>query len=107
MPKNSQTTKMCELLMSNGALNNETLFLSKPNTIQLAHRKIDLIEATPVPVSIVVSKSSLRGNDLKGKTVNLLKNNRTAILVAATVIASMAFQAGLNLPGVVWDVNKS
>ncbi|KAM7519398.1 hypothetical protein LguiB_018360 [Lonicera macranthoides] len=93
MPRNSQTTKMCEVLVSIGALNNETLFLSKPNTIQLAHRKIDLIEATPVPVSIVVSKSSLRSNDLKGKTVNLFKNNRTAILVAATVIANMAFQA--------------
>ncbi|KAM7515344.1 hypothetical protein LguiA_004927 [Lonicera macranthoides] len=96
---------MRELLVSTGALNNKTLPLSKPNTIQLAHGEIDQIEATPV--SIAVAKSSSQGNDTKDETVSLLENKRAAILVAATMIASMAFQVGLNSPGGVWDDNKS
>ncbi|KAM7519397.1 hypothetical protein LguiB_018359 [Lonicera macranthoides] len=86
---------MLELLLSTAALNNETLLLSKRNTIQLAqgeidqieaaasaskrcslkvvltstiqlaHKKIDQIEATPVPVGVAVSKLSLHGNDMK------------------------------------------
>ncbi|KAM7519396.1 hypothetical protein LguiB_018358 [Lonicera macranthoides] len=107
IPRDSQTTKMLELLVSTATLNNETPFLSKPNPIQLACGEIDQIEATLVPVSLVVSKSSLRGYDIKDKTVNLFKNNKAAILIAATVIASKAFQAGLNPPNVIWDVNKS
>ena len=55
-------------------------------------------------VQVGALKASSQGNN---KKENLLENKRAAILVAATVVASMTFQAGINPPGGVWENNMS
>ncbi|KAM7515342.1 hypothetical protein LguiA_004925 [Lonicera macranthoides] len=49
------------------------------------------------------SKSFSQCNNTYNKNENLLENKRDAILVAATVIASMTFQGAINPPGGVWE----
>ncbi|KAM7517493.1 hypothetical protein LguiB_016455 [Lonicera macranthoides] len=67
MPRDSQTTKMCKLLLN--------------------------------------AKLSSQDNKMKDNEKNLLEKKRDAMLIAATVIAGMAYQAGLDPPGGVWDQN--
>ncbi|KAM7513578.1 hypothetical protein LguiA_003161 [Lonicera macranthoides] len=51
------------------------------------------------------AKLSSQDNKMKDNEKSLLEKKRDAMLIAATVIAGMAYQAGLDPPGGVWDQN--
>ncbi|KAM7519335.1 hypothetical protein LguiB_018297 [Lonicera macranthoides] len=65
------------------------------------------IEMRKLLLKTEFSKSFSHCNNTYNKNENLLEHKRDAILVAATVIASMTFQGAMNPPGGVWQENKS
>ncbi|KAM7513574.1 hypothetical protein LguiA_003157 [Lonicera macranthoides] len=90
-----------------GDLNAEPLVsLLEPNTTQLLHGEVDQINATKMqPVSVTDTKTPSQDVIVKDNKESWMDRKRDAILVIATLIAGMAYQAGSNPPGGVWDQN--
>ncbi|KAM7517497.1 hypothetical protein LguiB_016459 [Lonicera macranthoides] len=107
MPRDSDTTKIRELLIKAGDLNAKPLVsLLEPNTTQLLHGEVDQINATKMqPVSVTDTKTPSQDVIVKDNKESWMDRKRDAILVIATLIAGMAYQAGSNPPGGVWDQN--
>ncbi|KAM7517496.1 hypothetical protein LguiB_016458 [Lonicera macranthoides] len=107
MPRDSDTAKIRKLLIKAGDLNAETLVSPlEPNSTQLLHGEVDQINATKMqPVRVIDAKTPSQDVVVKDNKESWMDRKRDAILVTATLIAGMAYQAGSNPPGGVWDEN--
>ncbi|KAM7513572.1 hypothetical protein LguiA_003155 [Lonicera macranthoides] len=107
MPGDSNAAKIREQLVKAGDLNTETLLSPlEPNTTQLRRGEINQINAKKMQrVSVIDAKTPSRDVVAKDNKESRIEKKRDALLVTATLIAGMAYQARLKPPGGVWDQN--
>ncbi|KAF8389410.1 hypothetical protein HHK36_026105 [Tetracentron sinense] len=110
-PSDLQGKEVEESLRGAGALRARDLRLAVPNTEDIRGNEISLVIAQNDVVAPSVVPQNLAQPPSHGKILeNHFKNDddwwkrkRETLMVAATVIAAMALQVGLNPPGGVWQ----
>lgn len=115
-PRDFKAMEIRECLLNVGALRARNIPSSAPDTDQVITESeillviVNLEALAPpsdVPPTATVAQPPSRGSAAINKHLKnheeWLKENRGTLMVAATVIAAMAYQAGLNPPGGVWS----
>ncbi|KAM7515692.1 hypothetical protein LguiA_005275 [Lonicera macranthoides] len=110
MPADFKTRQVHELLVKAGAKRGEISAMGH-NINPLGAIEVDEIDeiSTRVSVTVPAKPPSLRRPKSQHKIKNIkkmLKRKQGMLLMAATVIATMSYQAGLNPPGGVSDDQK-
>ncbi|XP_030465129.2 ankyrin repeat-containing protein ITN1-like [Syzygium oleosum] len=119
-PRDLKVMELRELLVHAGAVR-ATIFPAstthqavdgtdeKNSTVDIELASLALPSANTPPVKAVLARS-LTGEIRKQKEdthEKWIKKKRDSLMIAATVIAAMAYQAGLSPPGGVWDEDKN
>ncbi|XP_034699429.1 ankyrin repeat-containing protein ITN1-like [Vitis riparia] len=100
MPRDLKSMEIIESLSKVGALRARNVPTNGECEITMTIEESRL-DSVAQPLEGISIKKRLKNQE------NWLKNKREALMITASVIAAMAYQAGLNPPGSIWQDDKS